>query len=51
MYKLLMVSSDLSFLHHVIKFVVAAKKNRVSRIKELTICPCHSCKNKFLHEV
>ena len=32
------------------KFVAAAKKHRVSRGVELTICPCRDGKNKLLHE-
>ena len=40
----------MSFLNHVTKFIAAAKKHRVSRGVELTICPCRSFKNKLLHE-
>ena len=50
MYKLTRVGYDLSFLNHVTKFVSAVKKHRVSQGEELTICPCHSCNNKLLHE-
>ena len=50
MYKLPRVGNDLSFLHHVTKFIAAVKKRRVSRGEELTICPCRSGKNKLLHE-
>ena len=50
MYKLSRVGNNLSFLNHVIKFVAAAKKHRVSRGEDQTICPCRSCKNKLPHE-
>ena len=50
MYNISRVDNDMSFLNHVTKFVAAAKKHRVSRGVELTICPCHGCKNKLLHE-
>ena len=42
MYKLPRVGNDLSFLHHVTKFIAAVKKRRVSRGEELTICMCRS---------
>lgn len=50
MYKLPRVSNDMAFLHHVRKFVAAAKKHRVSLGREGTICPCNSCKNNLLQE-
>ena len=50
MYKLPRVGNDLPFLHHVRKFVAAAKKHRVSLGREGTICLCNSCQNKLLHE-
>ena len=31
------------------KFVVAAKRHRLSLKQELTICPCKSCKNLLAH--
>ena len=37
MYKLPRVSNDMAFLHHVRKFVAAAKKHRVSLGREGTI--------------
>jgi len=50
MYKLPRVSNDMAFLHHVRKFVAAAKKHCVSLGREGTICPCNSCKNNLLQE-
>ena len=48
MYKLPRVGNDLPFLHHVRKFVAAAKKHRVSLGQKRPICSCNSCKNKLL---
>ena len=50
MYKISRVGNDLTFLHHVRKFVAATKKHRVSLCRERTICPYNSCKNKLLQE-
>jgi hypothetical protein len=48
MYKTLRL--DLAFQEHVIKFITAAKRHRLSLKRELTICPCKSCKNLLAHE-
>jgi hypothetical protein len=47
MYKTPRLGTDLSFLGHVRKFVAAVKKHRLSLGRELTLCPCNSCKNKL----
>ena len=38
-----------TFLDHVTKFIAAAKRHRLSLKRELTICPCKSCKNLLAH--
>ena len=50
MYKLPRVSNDMAFLHHVRKFVAAAKKHCVSLARERTICSCNNYQNKCLQE-
>jgi hypothetical protein len=50
MYKTPRLGTDLSFLGHVRKFVAAAKKHHQSLGRELTICPCNSCKNLLAQE-
>ena len=50
MYKLVQVGNDMTFLHHVRKFIAASKKHRVSLGRELRICPCNSCQNKHLQK-
>jgi hypothetical protein len=47
-YKTLRV--DLAFLEHVTKFIAIAKRHRLSLKKEVTICPCKSCKNRYALE-
>ena len=42
MHKLPRIGNDISFLHHVTKFLATVKKHRVSRGEELTICMCRS---------
>ena len=41
---------DQAYLDHVIKFVAAAKRHRLSLKREHTICPCKSYKNLLAHE-
>ena len=36
---------DPAYLDHVTKFIAAAKRDHLSLKRELTICPCKSCKN------
>lgn len=50
MYKILRAGNDLTFLHHVTKFVAVAKKHRTSLGREGTICPCNRCKNNLVYE-
>ena len=50
MYKLAQVGNDMTFLHHVRKFIAASKKHRVSLGRECTIWPCNSCQSKLLQE-
>jgi len=50
MYKLAQVGNDMTFLHHVRKFIAASKKHRVSLGRERTICPCNSYQNKHLQK-
>ena len=50
MYKILRAGNDLTFLHHVTKFVTAAKKHRISLGRDGTICPCSRCKNNLVYE-
>jgi hypothetical protein len=45
MYKTLRLDS--TFLEHVTKFIAATKRHRLSLKRELTICPCKSCKNLY----
>ena len=39
----------LAFLDHVTKFIAAVKRHYLSLKRELTICPCKSCKNLLGH--
>jgi hypothetical protein len=48
MYKTLRM--DLAFMEHVTKFIVVAKRHRLSLKKEVIICPCKSCKNLYAHK-
>ena len=50
MYKIPRAGNDLTFLRHVTKFIVVAKKHRTSLGRERTICPCNRCKNNLVHE-
>ena len=50
MYKIPRAGNDLTFLHHVTKFVAVAKKHRTSLGREGTICPCNRCKNNLVYE-
>ena len=50
MYKIPRAGNDLTFLHHVTKFVTIVKKHRTSLGQEGTICPCNRCKNNLVHE-
>ena len=50
MYKIPRAGNNLTFLHHVTKFIVVAKKHRTSLGRERTICPCKRCKNNLVHE-
>ena len=50
MYKVLRAGNDLTFLHHVTKFVSVVKKHRTSLGREGTICPCNRCKNNLVYE-
>jgi len=50
MYKVLRAGNDLTFLHHVTKFVAVVKKHRTSLGREGTICPCNRCKNNLVYE-
>ena len=49
-YKIPRAGNDLTFLRHVTKFIVVAKKHRTSLGRERTICPCNRCKNNLVHE-
>jgi hypothetical protein len=40
---------DPAFVEHVTKFIAVAKRHRLSLKKEVTICPCKSCKNLYAH--
>ena len=50
MYKIPRDGNDLTFLHHVTKFIAVAKKHRTSLGREGTICPCNRCKNNLVYE-
>ena len=50
MYKILRASNDMTFLHHVTKFVAIAKKHHTSLGQEGTICPCNRCKNNLVYD-
>ena len=50
MYKIPRAGTDLTFLHHVTKFVAVAKKHRTIMGREGTICPCSRYKNNLVYE-
>ena len=50
MYKIPRADNDLTFLHHVIKFIAVVKKHRRSLGRERTICPCNRFQNNLVHE-
>jgi len=50
MYKIPRGGNDLTFLHHVTKFVLATKKHHLSLGQERIICPCNRCQNNRIHE-
>ena len=50
MYKIPRAGNDLTFLHHVTKFIVIAKKYRTSLSRECTICSSNRCQYNLVHE-